>query len=77
MLKFKAKAFMSCEELNDLGIEHENGWVKGSWVDEHWIIGEVIEATDEYFAPSFWVKIDPSTVTQTDLMQTLKSPNSY
>lgn len=76
MVKFKAKATLSIEELNQLEIEHENGWVKGNLADSQWIIGEIIEATDEYIQPSFWVKIDPSTVVQIDLMETLKSPNS-
>ena len=76
MIKFKAKAVLSIEELNELEIEHKDGWVKGNLVDGQWIIGEIIEATDEYIQPSFWVKVDPSTVVQTDLMKTLKSPNS-
>lgn len=76
MVKFKAKAVLSIEELNDLEIDHENGWVKGSLADSQWIIGEIVDVTDEYIQPSFWVKVDPSTIAQTDLMETLKSPNS-
>ena len=76
MIKFKARAILSVEELNELEIEHKDGWVKGNLVDDQWIIGEIIEATDEYIQPSFWVKVDPSTVVQTNLMETLKSPNS-
>ena len=76
MIKFKAKAVMSIDALNELEIEHENGWVTGNWVDEHWIIGEVIDVCDEYFQPSFWVKIDPLTVRQIDIMQTIKTTNN-
>lgn len=74
MIKFEGQAILSTQELEALGIEHENGWVVGSWVGEHWIIGEIIEVTDEYFQPEFWVKVNPKTVQQIDLLDTLKPP---
>ena len=72
MIKFEGQAILSKQELDALGIEHDNGWGVGSWVDEHWIIGEIIEVTDEYIQPEFWVKVNPKTVQQIDLFDTLK-----
>lgn len=71
MIKFKAKAIMPVEELNELGYKHENGWVIGSWVGEDLIIGDIIEAAEEYIIPSFWLKVEKSTIHQIDLMNTL------
>ncbi|MGE6602611.1 hypothetical protein ACQKEY_12875 [Lysinibacillus fusiformis] len=72
MIKFEGQAILSTQELDALGIEHDNGWVVGSWVDEHWIVGKIIEATDEYIQPEFWVKVNPKSVQQIDLFDTLK-----
>lgn len=76
MIKFEGQAILSTQELDALGIEHDNGWVVGSWVDEHWIVGEIIEATDEYIQPEFWVRVNPTTVQQIDLSDTLKSSHN-
>lgn len=65
-LKFEAKAIMSYNELNQLGIEHNNGYVKG-WLVEDFIVGEIVEATDEYINFEYWVKVDTKTVRQVDM----------
>lgn len=58
---------MSIEQLDELGIEHKNGWVYGSLISNGnipYIAGNIVEATDEYVAHEFWAKVIPETVSQ-------------
>lgn len=41
----------------------EDGWAYGSYVD-HFIVNEVVEATDEYIAIGDWCPVDVDTVSQ-------------
>lgn len=66
-IKFRGKATLSIEQLDELGIEHENGWVYGSLISNGnmpYIAGNIVEATDEYVAHEFWAKVIPETVGQ-------------
>jgi hypothetical protein len=66
-IKFKGKAKMSIEELNELGLKHENGWVYGHLVmygKTPYIVGDFIEVTSEYTVNEFWVEVIPDTVGQ-------------
>src|SRR5690554_3581677 len=66
-IKFRGKAKMSIEELNELGIKHENGWVVGNLIQNGgypFIVGEVVESTDEYLQHEWWVAVIPESVGQ-------------
>ncbi|MBC1982794.1 YopX family protein [Listeria booriae] len=60
---YKAKAIASIEELDDIEIKHENGWVYGDLV-ESYIVNGVLEANDEYITIAAWCAIDLKTVGQ-------------
>lgn len=66
-IKFRGKAVMSTEQLDALGIEHKNGWVYGNLVmkeNEPYIVGNIVEVTDEYIVHEFWVRVIPGTIGQ-------------
>lgn len=48
----------------DKGYITKMGWVEGNLIcgKETYIIGDVVEACEEYFAPLFWYKVDPISV---------------
>lgn len=50
-IKFRGKAKISIEDLNEMHIEHENGWVYGNLVQE-------------YMVNEFWVPVYPESVGQ-------------
>lgn len=62
-IEFRGKATGSIEELEELGINHTNGWVHGSYIDG-FIINTVIEASDEYISIGQWCQVDSRTVGQ-------------
>lgn len=66
-IKFRGKAKMPIEELNKLGLKHENGWVYGHLVmygKTPYIVGDFIEVDSEYTVNEFWVEVIPDTVGQ-------------
>jgi len=66
-IKFRGKAKMSIEELDDLYLEHENGWVYGHLVmygKTPYIVGDFIEVDSEYTVNEFWVPVYPESVGQ-------------
>lgn len=66
-IKFRGKAKMSIEKLNELGLKHENGWVYGHLVmygKTPYIVGDFIEVDSEYTVNEFWVEVIPDTVGQ-------------
>lgn len=66
-IKFRGKAIMSINELDELEIEHDNGWVFGNLIQDGtsaYIIGGIAEATDEFINHDWWVKVNPKTVGQ-------------
>lgn len=65
--KFRGKAVMSVEELDEMGIEHNNGWVIGNLIqngNNPYIAGDIIEIDPEYIAHDFWVRVHPESVGQ-------------
>lgn len=67
LVKFRGKAVISVDELNELGIDHNNGWIIGNLIqngNKPWIVGDLIDVGDEYIAHEFWVKVIPETVGQ-------------
>ena len=66
-IKFKGKATMTIEELDDMHFEHDNGWFVGNLVmfgDVPYIVGDFIEVDEEYTINEFWVKVHPESVSQ-------------
>jgi uncharacterized phage protein (TIGR01671 family) len=66
-IKFRGKAKMSIEELNELGLKHENGWVYGHLVmygKTPYIVGDFIEVDSEYTVNEFWIEVISDTVGQ-------------
>lgn len=66
-IKFRGKAKMSIEELDDLYLEHENWWVYGHLVmygKTPYIVGDFIEVDSEYTVNEFWVPVYPESVGQ-------------
>ena len=62
-IRFRGKAKMSKEELNEIGVPHINGWVFGNYSDSH-ILGKVIESNSEYITHEWWCEVDSATVGQ-------------
>lgn len=63
--KFKAKAVSTVKELDELGIRHTDGWVEGNLISnggEPWIVGDVVEACEDYIALEFWIRVKPESV---------------
>lgn len=58
---------MSIVELDERGIDHTNGWIYGNLInngDHPYIVGDIIEATEEYIVHEHWVPVIPETVGQ-------------
>lgn len=64
MRQYRGKGKLTNDDLNEMGIEHENGWVKGHLIEDRYIVGDVVEFTENYFNTEFWVEVDPKTVGQ-------------
>ncbi|WP_225309752.1 YopX family protein [Listeria monocytogenes] len=62
-IEFRGKSNGTIEELEEIGIEHTNGWVYGSYIDG-FIINGIVEANDEYISIEQWCGVDPKTVGQ-------------
>src|SRR5690625_942716 len=66
-IKFRGKATMTIEELNCIGIHHENGWIIGNLVvngNQPFIVGDLIEIDEEYIIHEFWASVDAESVGQ-------------
>ena|SRR5690606_37985929 len=79
-IKFRGKAKMSIEELNKLGLKHENGWVVGNLVmygKTPYIVGDFIEVDAEYTVNEFWVEVIPDTVGQFSGLKDMNGRDIY
>lgn len=66
-IKFRGKANISIQELNKVGIKHDNGWVYGNLIVDGkaaLIVGGIEEVDDEYVDHEWWVTIDINTIGQ-------------
>lgn len=66
-IKFRGKSIMPIEELDQLEIKHENGWVTGNLIVDgkrFYIVGDVADCEDEYINFDFWVRIIQGTAVQ-------------
>lgn len=62
-IEFRGKAKASTEKLDELGVVHDNGWIYGYYVGG-FIVGDVVESTNEYIALEFWWPVKRETVGQ-------------
>lgn len=65
--KFRGKSKMSIEDLDYIGIEHKNGWVYGNLIHNGgypYIVGGIVESSDEYIHLEYWVPVHPTSVGQ-------------
>lgn len=65
--KFKGKAKTPIKELDQLKIRHVNGWVVGNLIENKgnpYIVGNLVEATEEYINHEFWLEVIPETVAE-------------
>lgn len=74
-MKFKAKPKLKQEDMfRDLGnYEGDNQWLQDlmddegyirGWYVDGYIVGDIVEATDEYIIHEFWCPIDKSTLAE-------------
>lgn len=65
-IEFRGKSVMSAEELRQIGMD-ESGWVYGNLImngNKPFIVGDVVEATNEYLAHEYWIPVSPESVGQ-------------
>ncbi|GAK12221.1 YopX family protein [Geomicrobium sp. JCM 19039] len=66
-IKFRGKSTLSNDEMDERGVEHQNGWVYGNLIengDHPFIVGDIVDVDSEYIAHAWWMGIDPETVGQ-------------
>src|SRR5690554_144707 len=79
-IRFRGKAKMSIEELNELGLKHENGWVYGHLVmygKTPYIVGDFIGVYVKYMVNAIWVEVIPDTVGQFTGIEDRDGKNVY
>ncbi len=59
--KVKAKSLIPIEEMDEIDMEHQDGWVTG-WFADGMILGDVVDACDEYVTHEYYVPVDPETL---------------
>jgi len=52
-------------------------WVFGSLISDRFIVGDIVEWTDEYFNTEWWLAVDPDTVGQYTGAVDLKSQKVF
>ncbi len=66
-IKFRGKAVMTKDELDYQSIPNYKGWIKGSLVvdgNDHYIVGEIVDASDDGLIHEWWAKVEPKSVGQ-------------
>lgn len=66
-IKFRGKATMPIDELNEMEFEHDNGWVVGNLIQNGgypFIVGDFIEVDEECTVHEFWCPVHPESVGQ-------------
>ena len=62
-IKFRGKAMLTAERMEELEIPHENGWVCGYLIDNY-MTGKVVDADVGFIALEWRAKVIPETVGQ-------------
>ena len=79
-IKFRGKTKMPLEELNDIHVEHEDGWFYGHLVmygNTPYIVGDFIEVDQDYTINEFWVPVYPESVGQYTCLQDKNGKEIY
>lgn len=66
-IRFRGKTKIPTEELDELGLKHEDGWIYGHLAmhgKTPYIVGDLIEVDSECMANEFWIEVIPDTVGQ-------------
>lgn len=66
-IRFRGKTKIPTEELDELGLKHEGGWVYGHLAmhgKTPYIVGDLIEVDSECMANEFWVPVHPESIGQ-------------
>lgn len=66
-VKFKGKAIMSVDELDEMNFDHNNGWIEGNLIqndNKPWIVGNVVDSDWGYIAFDYWFRVHPESVGQ-------------
>lgn len=67
VIKVRGKSKLAVEELEELCVEHSDGWVYGSLVmygETPYIVGDFVEVESEYTVNEFWIPVQPESVGQ-------------
>lgn len=66
-IKFKGKATMATEALDEIGIPHNDGWVEGNLIIDGktaFIVQGIVDWSSDYLNHEWWVKINIKTASQ-------------
>ena len=66
-IRFRGKTKIPTEELDELGLKHEDGWVYGHLAmhgKTPYIVGDLVEVDSECMANEFWIPVHPESVGQ-------------
>lgn len=66
-VKFRGKAVMTKDELDYQGIPNREGWTFGSLIadgNNYYIVGKIIEASDNGLLHEWWTEVLPESVGQ-------------
>lgn len=66
-VKYKAQATADMKHLEYLDFEETSGWLGDGWFEGYYangyLVGPIMESTDEYIVPEYWIRIKPETMT--------------
>lgn len=66
--KFRGKvAELSCKELDEMQMPHDNGWVHGNLLIDRelvYIVSGIVDIAEDYIAHECWVRVNPKSVGQ-------------
>jgi hypothetical protein len=66
-VKYKAQVKSDMKHLEHLDFEEVSGYLGEEWFEGYYVdgflVGPIIEGTDEYIFPEYWIRIKPETMT--------------
>ena len=79
MREIKFRGLPTCkdrDELDDINFTRDGNFAVGFY-DDGYIIGKVVDASDDYISPEFWIAVDKNTVGQYTGMHDKKGREIY